>query len=531
MNQHNRNSQGPPPYPPPYPQHSQQPPWHSGMPQGHGAQPQYDFFPQHQDAPQPAQTTPMNLRRSPRGHASPQVYPAQHRPTIQPIHYFGSVPASPLARTDMYTTYAPQPVDTSNLLVSTPQPASSVCPPPIHEPPQDLADSDVELVPPSDPKRDKSAKNSTKKPAKAAKSKSESPTPASTTTNSKMKTEAKKKAEVKAKGKGTKTKGGAGSKSGPLNRRSAGMSDEEIDMLDADEAEDADLADDDPPSGNEEETRRWDAKDQVKAVEYATSDAVYPSLRVNGGKVHRDVLFFLFVLPRSDVFQIGQKVLNGRKTQAQVRNFFTIAWSKYAAVKRRQLRRQKHTGGGDGDADNPLAPTFEGSDNGGRGKFSDAVLDAFENGPLFPLIDRVAKNDANIVRKREWSSGASVSDAEDERKPKRAKTEDDDDSKDAISALVTSMKEKGKAEAEIGRANLELQRMREEREQRLAEKQDKREEAREARAEAQERRTDAEFFLRAKDTKLALLERIANLVASGGDADVIAQAKKLLADM
>ncbi|KAL7284904.1 hypothetical protein ACG7TL_002218 [Trametes sanguinea] len=210
-------------------------------------------------------------------------------------------------------------------------------------------------------------------------------------------------------------RGGRGSKSGPLNRRSQGISDDEISKLD-DEAKA--VASIPKATGLTEE-------EKLKVVEYVTDERRWSDFRV------KQNLYWI---------ELSQQVFKGRVTVTQISNYWhNQAWEKYKAC---VVNLVKPTGGGDGDDDWYGETDTEGSTTQSEGqdsrkrkralkerltntKFSRAVLEEFLHSKHFELIHRRAKDDSSVQRERSFNSTASLSDSDNfkQRLRKRARAD------------------------------------------------------------------------------------------------------------
>ncbi|KAI0039148.1 hypothetical protein FA95DRAFT_1612804 [Auriscalpium vulgare] len=210
------------------------------------------------------------------------------------------------------------------------------------------------------------------------------PAPASPTSNAGEKAPLPTPAKTPANKKG-RTNAGKGSKSGQGNRRDAGGSDDEI--LELTEAQ-MDAAALKVKEAKKTEPKGLSNTDKLKAVECITSPERWPTFRVNQHRVF---------------IHIASVVLSKRVTPTQIRNYWwNQAWEKYKAVR----IMSQHTGGGDGDADRQIR---EGKAKV-RNMFSQKVLDAFEASRIYEAINKVAKDDASVVRHDDFSSARAVSD-------------------------------------------------------------------------------------------------------------------------
>ncbi|CDO68579.1 hypothetical protein BN946_scf184996.g10 [Trametes cinnabarina] len=214
------------------------------------------------------------------------------------------------------------------------------------------------------------------------------------------------RSEIKTKSRGGATRGrgrgGRGSKSGPLNRRSRGASDEEISKLD-DEAKAAASI----PKGLTEEQK-------LQVVEYVTDERRWPQFRV-----------------KQNVYwtELSQEVFKGHVTVTQISNYwYNQVWDKYKACMENLV---KPTGGGDGDDDWQGSTDTDGSDTGaeeplegsrkrkralkeklGVTKFSRNILEEFLHSKIFELVHKRAKNDNSVTRERSFNSAATLSDSD-----------------------------------------------------------------------------------------------------------------------
>ncbi|KAG2365343.1 hypothetical protein BDR07DRAFT_1481462 [Suillus spraguei] len=219
-----------------------------------------------------------------------------------------------------------------------------------------------------------------------------------------------KKPEADTNKKKTRTKG-AGSKSGPADRRDHGGSDTEIAKLSAEAIEDSKIK----TPVKSEGIRGLTDDDKIKVVEYVTSPERWPSFKVNQAHYWN----------------------NGRVTSEQVRNFWHgQAWEKYKAVR----DREEHTGGGDGDEDG-----------------SDAEYE-FAKSRIYQLIDAVARDDESVIRHREYHSVTPLSDEDTSPVKKRVKRSEsyDGDTSHLLYQVIEGIEGRDKRQAQLDVNNLEL---------------------------------------------------------------------------
>jgi hypothetical protein len=172
----------------------------------------------------------------------------------------------------------------------------------------------------------------------------------------------------------------------------------------------------------------------------------------------------------------------------QVRNYwFNQAWEKYKAVR----ERQEHTGGDGGDADRDNNLDLDNSDKDADGdiavnrskpkrnqkpKFSERVLDTFEQSKNFVLIDAVyvtqysytkytnpisrARDDESVVHLCDFNSSADILDFEDDFTPKQKCVDSDDEKPSEVSKMLTraldGMEAKRRQQEELDRVTLDL---------------------------------------------------------------------------
>ncbi|RDX50635.1 hypothetical protein OH76DRAFT_1402244 [Lentinus brumalis] len=252
-------------------------------------------------------------------------------------------------------------------------------------------------------------------------------------------TKAKSKAtEAKSKAKG-KPRNGKGSRSGPVNRRSGGTSDAEVEKLSDAMKRDAeprlskaqmkklqDLVDENSegsgsdgdedgegqqsdPEGEDADVgefddSKWglDAREKEVAVEYLAAPERYASIRTKLGEY---------------CITMSQVLFRGRATAEQIRNFWNNnAFKKYKAI-RAQLT---HTGGGDPDAARIDSDKSKSHERPGKRSdvtftptrvFSAAVLLSFYESKMYDTIDAVAWSDSAVERTSRYNSSDPVSHA------------------------------------------------------------------------------------------------------------------------
>ncbi|KDQ52472.1 hypothetical protein JAAARDRAFT_198122 [Jaapia argillacea MUCL 33604] len=265
--------------------------------------------------------------------------------------------------------------------------------------------------------------------------------------------------------------------------------------------------------------------------------------------------------------KISQKLLEGKKTVEQVKNVWTQMWEKYKAVRRRSL----HTGGGDGDetdGSEDLEPkegeaaAADGTEKDGNGvakvgeragdergtekakrkatkmpktgenrkagssklktkqkhegKFSNAVLDAFEQLVIFEMIDKVAHKNSDVVRSKVYNASHAVSD-----------DEEDDDMGELLKSLVTDLRQRHLTNGQREDKRLKLMEKREDRELCLLERQDKREERE---AEERKQELDEHRLEKAREHRTVLWDR-AMKMAESSNAMIKKQGEELAAKL
>ncbi|KAG2336562.1 hypothetical protein BDR05DRAFT_1005736 [Suillus weaverae] len=220
-------------------------------------------------------------------------------------------------------------------------------------------------------------------------------------------------------------RGGKGSKSGEGSRHVTGTSDDEVSKLTETMLGEADLKLGTAVSGDaavkSESKRGLTDEDKLTAVKYITSVEVWYKFWLNQGTVFTT---------------LAHKTLGNHVTYAQVRNFWwNQAWEKYKQVK----EMEEHTGGGDGDDDRITAESGDEEEaevlnldtkdntlaldgtkcgkNTTKAKFTHHMLQAFKETEIFRLIDKVAWNDATVIRAHNINSSDSISISDDETTP------------------------------------------------------------------------------------------------------------------
>ncbi|KAJ2927692.1 hypothetical protein H1R20_g9402, partial [Candolleomyces eurysporus] len=239
---------------------------------------------------------------------------------------------------------------------------------------------------------------------------------------------------------------GAGSKSGPANRRKAGNSDDEVAELTADQKKKASLKI--PTSQDKvkepESSKKLDDAQKLRIVRHVTSPEVWPS----------------FKLKKQAVFNKLSSEF-GLENADPIKRCWDAVWDKYKHAK----ALTEHTGGGDGDADRIPVITNTDSESGSesdsaeqlepseggkkrkRGKtmvagikFSCELLESFMKTEIYNLINSVASSDTSVVRARIFSSVIDVS----------SDSDDDDEARDVeVSKPVQPTDEGGKNTKEI----------------------------------------------------------------------------------
>ncbi|KZP09677.1 hypothetical protein FIBSPDRAFT_963726 [Athelia psychrophila] len=197
-----------------------------------------------------------------------------------------------------------------------------------------------------------------------------------------------------------KAKKGKGSKSGAQNRRVQGTSDDEIAQLGDKAVKGSQIT---PATG------AWSDADRLIVIKHICSEKVWMDFKINQAK---ECLF------------ISQNLLGNKRDLEQVHNCWNHVWSLYKVCR----RREDHTGGGDRDAqtDNEGLGDDESDDEGGGGlprkpskRISKRQMDAFEGTEFYNIIDWVAHDHAEVIRPRAFGSTNPISNAEEDKKPKK----------------------------------------------------------------------------------------------------------------
>ncbi|CDO74735.1 hypothetical protein BN946_scf184686.g6 [Trametes cinnabarina] len=277
---------------------------------------------------------------------------------------------------------------------------------------------------------------------------------------------------------------GRGSKSGPLNRRSQGDSDDEVSKL----SNEAKAAASIPKAAGLTDDEK------LQVVEY-----------------------------------LSQQKFKGRVTVTQISNFWhNQVWDKYKACIENLV---KPTGGGDGDEDWYGPTDMESSDTEDEfsdrshkrkrtlkeklsdTKFSRAVLEEFLHSRFFELVHKRAKDDNSVRRERSFNSAASLSDAESfkQRLRKRGKFSDPDDfeSDPYFRKTINFIEEHSQTQNSWQQRNLDLAERRERREEaqwRMQQQLQRRELRMRERAQAMEMIMSGDDRL--KEVGYALLEKV-----------------------
>ncbi|KAF8336086.1 hypothetical protein F5887DRAFT_920968 [Amanita rubescens] len=219
---------------------------------------------------------------------------------------------------------------------------------------------------------------------------------------------------------------GAGSRSGAMNRRAGGGSDDEIAKLSPASREATQLK----LSEVKEDTSTYNLTedDKLRIVEWLTDEKQWPEMRI------KQAIFWV---------TLSQKILAppGRITPTQIRNYWSNqAWPKYKAVR----EMEEHTGGGDGDDDDD-----EESPSDKYGGFSKKVLEKFKNSVIYEMINKVARDDSTVIRHRDFNSRATISDSSDEstttplkKKLKKTESKEDITLNSLLQSAVTTMQMK-----------------------------------------------------------------------------------------
>ncbi|KAF8986342.1 hypothetical protein BDQ17DRAFT_1436317 [Cyathus striatus] len=289
---------------------------------------------------------------------------------------------------------------------------------------------------------------------------------------------------------------GAGSKSGPRNRRAAGTSNDEIMKLGDGAQQAATLPKPQSCKASKEGMKKGSKKvnkagKEVETVAVASKEEVdwsesedeggdaggdsstgpYDSDEVNTQLTEEDKLKIIkfittpehwarFKLNKRSVFiKIASHVIPGKNMKI-IKNYWSLnAIPKYKAVR----EWEKHTGGGDGDDedDDHKKMVFG---------YSKWVLKQFKESEIFTLIDAIARDDDDVERRRDYNSINPLSDNEDDHSPKRLKCslgiEHSSSSESVVnhdhllSEAVEVIKKKAQSSATIACENLELARKR-----------------------------------------------------------------------
>ncbi|KAH9922551.1 hypothetical protein B0H21DRAFT_712661 [Amylocystis lapponica] len=259
-------------------------------------------------------------------------------------------------------------------------------------------------------------------------------------------TQARGNSTKKARGIGRAT--GKGAKSGRVNRRTGGTSDDEISKL-------SDAVKEEAMSIKGQGTRGLTPQEKLLVVQYITEEKRWTDLRLKSGQYFRE---------------LAQTILHGRVTPLQVQNYWNNqAYDKYKACRENLV---EHTGGGDGDdsdaGDSELDEYGErtrkrkreiSQNLKGCSGYSHLVLEEFLNSGLYDLIDRVAQKDNSVVRDREFNSAADVSGDESSSRSKRARhAGPDEDLKtgEVLNRVVATMEMRARSTEAVAQEQLAL---------------------------------------------------------------------------
>ncbi|KAH9947855.1 hypothetical protein B0H21DRAFT_708172 [Amylocystis lapponica] len=259
-------------------------------------------------------------------------------------------------------------------------------------------------------------------------------------------TQARGNSTKKARGIGRVT--GKGAKSGRVNRRTGGTSNDEISKL-------SDAVKEEATSIKGQGTRGLTPQEKLLVVQYITEEKRWTDLRLKSGQYFRE---------------LAQTILHGRVTPLQVQNYWNNqAYDKYKACRENLV---EHTGGGDGDdsdaGDSELDEYGErtrkrkreiSQNLKGRSGYSHLVLEEFLNSGLYDLIDRVAQKDNSVVRDREFNSAADVSGDESSSRSKRARRAGpDEDLKtgEVLNRVVATMEMRARSTEAVAQEQLAL---------------------------------------------------------------------------
>ncbi|KAI5118857.1 hypothetical protein M0805_005301 [Coniferiporia weirii] len=151
---------------------------------------------------------------------------------------------------------------------------------------------------------------------------------------------------------------GLGVRSG-TNACEGGASDDEIKKLSKEDRNDVDII--------VPKRESWDEESDLKLVEYVTAHPQWKRIPLLLSKVCEEA---------------SQLVFNNERSPMQCKNH----WQKLYWVYKDARRLTNHTGGGDGD--DIIDPMESGDeDEGDKGRYDQASLQKFIDGPLYPIID------------------------------------------------------------------------------------------------------------------------------------------------
>ncbi|KAG8698262.1 hypothetical protein FRC08_006031 [Ceratobasidium sp. 394] len=175
--------------------------------------------------------------------------------------------------------------------------------------------------------------------------------------------------------------------------------------------------------------------------------------------------------------QVSKDVLHGSKTPDQVQWHWKACYGKFVAI----LRREEHTGGGDGDEveqdealdennDSDVEIMSEGGKKvrigGDMGAYSGAVLDAFEQTELYTMIYAVAKDSPEVTKPEDFDQTRdfSGSDTGTGSKATTSKSNSSTDDRDLLRQTIETVQASIASFQESRQANIKFAEQREGRE-------------------------------------------------------------------
>ncbi|EJC97523.1 uncharacterized protein FOMMEDRAFT_162986 [Fomitiporia mediterranea MF3/22] len=295
-------------------------------------------------------------------------------------------------------------------------------------------------------------------------SSSSHPTPQSSTPAPEVSKTAKGKAKVEKKVVSRKT--GKGARSGK-NARASGHSESEIDLLTEEQRNDADIIE----INEVKIIATWDDESSIKLAEYIATPERWAKVQVS---------------LRNFCQEISQNILP-EYTAEQCLNRWHSIFRQFKDTR----RWEKHTGGGDGDESVSDLRT------------SAAQCKKFAEGPIYPIILRVAEGRADIDRSIEFSSSRKFEDVEAEVKQvkeeekKRKKGDAASEFTAIMSEAIFSQQERQKESTQLDAERFAYERAKDEKE----------EEFRRKRMRSEDRATKIQEMRNMEDLRRSKLEQ------------------------